>query len=94
MLACAVSCSPMQYSASCDPPGCVSPVEESLTSLTDAVYELTKLYLQSFCPTTPGCMMEEHIEDGRDSREASGTTEHLQFTLFAVHGIPASWVSR
>ncbi|XP_039539857.1 phosphatidylinositol 4-phosphate 3-kinase C2 domain-containing subunit alpha isoform X2 [Pimephales promelas] len=73
--------------------GCVSPVEESLTSLTDAVYELTKLYLQSFCPTTPGCMMEEHIEDGRDSREASGTTEHLQFTLFAVHGIPASWVS-
>uniref|UniRef100_A0A673GUK0 Phosphatidylinositol 4-phosphate 3-kinase C2 domain-containing subunit alpha-like n=1 Tax=Sinocyclocheilus rhinocerous TaxID=307959 RepID=A0A673GUK0_9TELE len=25
--------------------------------------------------------------------EASGTTEHLQFTLFAVHGIPATWVS-
>lgn len=73
--------------------GCVSPVEESLTSLTDAVYELIKLYLQSFCPTTPGCTMEEHMEDGRDSREASGTTEHLQFTLFAVHGIPASWVS-
>lgn len=77
-----------------DPPGCKSPVEESLTSLTDAVYELTKLYLQSFCPTTPGCTMEEHMEDGRDSKEASGTTEHLQFTLFAVHGIPATWVSR
>ncbi|XP_067275097.1 phosphatidylinositol 4-phosphate 3-kinase C2 domain-containing subunit alpha [Pseudorasbora parva] len=73
--------------------GCVSPVEESLTSLTDAVYELTKLYLQSFCPTTPGFTMEEHMEKDRDSREASGTTEHLQFTLFAVHGIPASWVS-
>ncbi|XP_051725873.1 phosphatidylinositol 4-phosphate 3-kinase C2 domain-containing subunit alpha [Ctenopharyngodon idella] len=73
--------------------GCKSPVEESLTSLTDAVYELTKLYLQSFCPTTPGCTMEEHMEDGRDSKEASGTTEHLQFTLFAVHGIPATWVS-
>uniref|UniRef100_A0A673M9Q1 Phosphatidylinositol 4-phosphate 3-kinase C2 domain-containing subunit alpha-like n=1 Tax=Sinocyclocheilus rhinocerous TaxID=307959 RepID=A0A673M9Q1_9TELE len=27
------------------------------------------------------------------ANEASGTTEHLQFTLFAVHGIPATWVS-
>uniref|UniRef100_A0A8C1N7L6 Phosphatidylinositol-4-phosphate 3-kinase, catalytic subunit type 2 alpha n=1 Tax=Cyprinus carpio TaxID=7962 RepID=A0A8C1N7L6_CYPCA len=70
-----------------------SPVEESLTGLTDAVYELAKLYLRSFCPTTPGCTMEEFMEDRRDSKEASGTTEHLQFTLFAVHGIPATWVS-
>uniref|UniRef100_A0A671S3F3 Phosphatidylinositol 4-phosphate 3-kinase C2 domain-containing subunit alpha-like n=1 Tax=Sinocyclocheilus anshuiensis TaxID=1608454 RepID=A0A671S3F3_9TELE len=70
-----------------------SPVEESLAGLTDAVYELAKLYLRSFCPTTPGCTMEEHLEDRRDSKEASGTTEHLQFTLFAVHGIPATWVS-
>uniref|UniRef100_A0A671S379 Phosphatidylinositol 4-phosphate 3-kinase C2 domain-containing subunit alpha n=1 Tax=Sinocyclocheilus anshuiensis TaxID=1608454 RepID=A0A671S379_9TELE len=69
------------------------PVEESLAGLTDAVYELAKLYLRSFCPTTPGCTMEEHLEDRRDSKEASGTTEHLQFTLFAVHGIPATWVS-
>uniref|UniRef100_A0A8C1I3D8 Phosphatidylinositol-4-phosphate 3-kinase, catalytic subunit type 2 alpha n=1 Tax=Cyprinus carpio carpio TaxID=630221 RepID=A0A8C1I3D8_CYPCA len=70
-----------------------SPVEESLTGLTDAVYELAKLYLRSFCPTTPGCTMEEFMEDRRDSKEASGSTEHLQFTLFAVHGIPATWVS-
>uniref|UniRef100_A0A671S1A5 Phosphatidylinositol 4-phosphate 3-kinase C2 domain-containing subunit alpha n=1 Tax=Sinocyclocheilus anshuiensis TaxID=1608454 RepID=A0A671S1A5_9TELE len=70
-----------------------NPVEESLAGLTDAVYELAKLYLRSFCPTTPGCTMEEHLEDRRDSKEASGTTEHLQFTLFAVHGIPATWVS-
>ncbi|XP_026086720.1 phosphatidylinositol 4-phosphate 3-kinase C2 domain-containing subunit alpha-like [Carassius auratus] len=70
-----------------------SPVEESVAGLTDAVYDLAKLYLRSFCPATPGCMMEEHMEDRRDSREASGTTEHLQFTLFAVHGIPATWVS-
>uniref|UniRef100_A0A673MCJ3 Phosphatidylinositol 4-phosphate 3-kinase C2 domain-containing subunit alpha-like n=1 Tax=Sinocyclocheilus rhinocerous TaxID=307959 RepID=A0A673MCJ3_9TELE len=69
------------------------PVEESLVGLTDAVYELAKLCLRSFCPTTPGCTMEEHLEDRRDSKEASGTTEHLQFTLFAVHGIPATWVS-
>uniref|UniRef100_A0A8C1FL68 Phosphatidylinositol 4-phosphate 3-kinase C2 domain-containing subunit alpha n=1 Tax=Cyprinus carpio carpio TaxID=630221 RepID=A0A8C1FL68_CYPCA len=67
-----------------------SSVEESLAGLTDAVFDLAKLYLRSFCSTTPGCMMEE---DRRDSREASGTTEHLQFTLFAVHGIPATWVS-
>uniref|UniRef100_A0A672QJZ5 Phosphatidylinositol-4-phosphate 3-kinase catalytic subunit type 2 alpha n=1 Tax=Sinocyclocheilus grahami TaxID=75366 RepID=A0A672QJZ5_SINGR len=67
-----------------------SPVEEILAGLTDAVYDLAKLYLRSFCPTIPGCTMEE---DRRDSREASGTTEHLQFTLFAVHGIPATWVS-
>ncbi|KAL0168193.1 hypothetical protein M9458_036415, partial [Cirrhinus mrigala] len=70
-----------------------SPVEESLAGLTDAVYELAKLYLRSFCPTTPGCTMEEHMEGGRDSKEASGTTEYLQFTLFAVHGIPANWVN-
>ncbi|XP_059420879.1 phosphatidylinositol 4-phosphate 3-kinase C2 domain-containing subunit alpha-like [Carassius carassius] len=70
-----------------------SPVEESVAGLTDAVYDLAKLYLRSFCPATPGCTMEEHMEDRRDSREASGTTEHLQFTLFAVHGIPATWVS-
>uniref|UniRef100_A0A672QI71 Phosphatidylinositol-4-phosphate 3-kinase catalytic subunit type 2 alpha n=1 Tax=Sinocyclocheilus grahami TaxID=75366 RepID=A0A672QI71_SINGR len=63
---------------------------EILAGLTDAVYDLAKLYLRSFCPTIPGCTMEE---DRRDSREASGTTEHLQFTLFAVHGIPATWVS-
>uniref|UniRef100_A0A8C1SVU4 Phosphatidylinositol 4-phosphate 3-kinase C2 domain-containing subunit alpha n=1 Tax=Cyprinus carpio TaxID=7962 RepID=A0A8C1SVU4_CYPCA len=73
--------------------GYASPVEESLTGLTGAVYELAKLYLRSFCPTTPGCTMEEFMEDRRDSKEASGSTEHLQFTLFAVHGIPATWVS-
>uniref|UniRef100_A0A8C8FBR1 Phosphatidylinositol-4-phosphate 3-kinase n=1 Tax=Oncorhynchus tshawytscha TaxID=74940 RepID=A0A8C8FBR1_ONCTS len=31
--------------------------------------------------------------EGRSCKEASGTTDHLQFTLFAMHGIPASWVS-
>lgn len=73
--------------------GYASSVEESLAVLTDAVYELAKRYLQSFCPITPGYLMEENKEDERDSREASGNTEHLQFTLFAVHGIPATWVS-
>uniref|UniRef100_A0A673Z5C6 Phosphatidylinositol 4-phosphate 3-kinase C2 domain-containing subunit alpha n=1 Tax=Salmo trutta TaxID=8032 RepID=A0A673Z5C6_SALTR len=58
----------------------LSPVEECMGFLTDAVYDLAKLYLRSFCP-------------GRGSMEASGTTDHLQFTLFAMHGIPAVWVS-
>lgn len=84
----------LSYSASCDPSGYASPVEESLAALTDVIYDLAKLYLRSFCPITPTCTMEENMEGERDSREASGTTEHLQFTLFAVHGIPAAWVSR
>ncbi|TRY58286.1 hypothetical protein DNTS_031053 [Danionella cerebrum] len=73
--------------------GYSNPVEESLAALTDAVYELAKLYLQTFCPITPGYVIEEQTEDKRDSKEASGNTEHLQFTLFAVHGIPGSWVT-
>uniref|UniRef100_A0A3Q3N2Q2 Phosphatidylinositol 4-phosphate 3-kinase C2 domain-containing subunit alpha n=1 Tax=Mastacembelus armatus TaxID=205130 RepID=A0A3Q3N2Q2_9TELE len=57
---------------------CTSPVEESMALLTQAVYNLAKLYLS---------------EEGSSSKEASGTTDHLQFTLFALHGIPANWVS-
>ncbi|KAJ8349845.1 hypothetical protein SKAU_G00249750 [Synaphobranchus kaupii] len=70
-----------------------SPVEDALAQLTSALYELVKLYLRSFCPVTT-----QHAEcepgEGSDSREASGITEHLQFTLFAVHGITNAWVSR
>uniref|UniRef100_A0A3B5B323 Phosphatidylinositol-4-phosphate 3-kinase catalytic subunit type 2 alpha n=1 Tax=Stegastes partitus TaxID=144197 RepID=A0A3B5B323_9TELE len=56
--------------------------------LTQAVYDLAKLYLRSFCPPSASFTVE-----GRSSKEASGTTDHLQFTLFALHGIPANWVS-
>ncbi|XP_030630470.1 phosphatidylinositol 4-phosphate 3-kinase C2 domain-containing subunit alpha [Chanos chanos] len=73
--------------------GHVSPVEESMITLTDAVYDLVKLYLRSFCPTSPGPMEVEPAEGSRASKEASGTTEHLQFTLFAIHGISGAWVS-
>ncbi|XP_036399265.1 phosphatidylinositol 4-phosphate 3-kinase C2 domain-containing subunit alpha-like [Megalops cyprinoides] len=72
--------------------GCFSPVEESLGGLTAAVYDLAKLYLRSFCPATPQ-QAEREPAGSRSSKEASGTTEHLQFTLFAVHGIPNAWVS-
>uniref|UniRef100_A0A667XVZ3 Phosphatidylinositol-4-phosphate 3-kinase catalytic subunit type 2 alpha n=1 Tax=Myripristis murdjan TaxID=586833 RepID=A0A667XVZ3_9TELE len=72
----------------CDPcptlAGHASPVEECITLLTEAVYDLAKLYLRSFY---------NEATEGRGSREASGTTDHLQFTLFSMHGIPANWVS-
>ncbi|KAK2842648.1 hypothetical protein Q5P01_012848 [Channa striata] len=77
-----------------------SPVEESMALLTQAVYNLAALYLRSFCPPSasfsspplPQAADGEAVE-GRGSKEASGTTDHLQFTLFAMHGIPASWIS-
>ncbi|KAL4622829.1 phosphatidylinositol 4-phosphate 3-kinase C2 domain-containing subunit alpha [Arapaima gigas] len=72
--------------------GHVSPVEESLASLSTAVYDLVKLYLRSFCPSSLQ-QTDTPAPEGRSSKEASGTTEHLQFTLFAVHGITNVWVS-
>uniref|UniRef100_A0A673A5T9 Phosphatidylinositol 4-phosphate 3-kinase C2 domain-containing subunit alpha n=1 Tax=Sphaeramia orbicularis TaxID=375764 RepID=A0A673A5T9_9TELE len=65
-----------------------SPVEDSMALLTQAVYDLAKLYLRSFCPPSPS-----FTPPPLGSREASGSTDHLQFTLFALHGIPANWVS-
>ncbi|XP_076842145.1 phosphatidylinositol 4-phosphate 3-kinase C2 domain-containing subunit alpha [Brachyhypopomus gauderio] len=68
-------------------------VEECAEALTDAVYDLAKLYLRSFCTSSPDCTEQKPTEEQRGSREASGTTEHVQFTLFAIHGISAAWVS-
>ncbi|KAJ8396685.1 hypothetical protein AAFF_G00015230 [Aldrovandia affinis] len=72
--------------------GYTSPVEESLAGLTSAVYDLAKLYLRTFCPVTTQ-NAERWLGERRGSTEASGTAEHLQFTLFAVHGIASAWVS-
>uniref|UniRef100_A0A672HEG4 Phosphatidylinositol 4-phosphate 3-kinase C2 domain-containing subunit alpha n=1 Tax=Salarias fasciatus TaxID=181472 RepID=A0A672HEG4_SALFA len=76
------------------------PVEEGMALLTQAVYDLVKLYMLSFCPPStsfnsspPPQTADGEEAEGRSSKEASGTTDHLQFTLFALHGIPASWVS-
>uniref|UniRef100_A0A3P8QWE7 Phosphatidylinositol 4-phosphate 3-kinase C2 domain-containing subunit alpha n=1 Tax=Astatotilapia calliptera TaxID=8154 RepID=A0A3P8QWE7_ASTCA len=77
-----------------------SPVEESMALLTQAIYDLAKLYLRSFSspsssfhsPPLPQVTDGDAVEVKR-SKEASGTTDHLQFTLFALHGIPANWVS-
>uniref|UniRef100_A0A8C9WSY2 Phosphatidylinositol-4-phosphate 3-kinase catalytic subunit type 2 alpha n=1 Tax=Scleropages formosus TaxID=113540 RepID=A0A8C9WSY2_SCLFO len=74
------------------PTGHTNPVEESLAGLNTAVYDLVKLYLRSFCPTSLR-QAETPPTERRGSKEASGTTDHLQFTLFAVHGITNMWVS-
>ncbi|XP_068595133.1 phosphatidylinositol 4-phosphate 3-kinase C2 domain-containing subunit alpha [Brachionichthys hirsutus] len=80
--------------------GHTSPVEESMALLTQSVYDLAKLYLRSFCPPSasfrsPPLPQAADGEDaeGKSSKEASGAADHLQFTLFAVHGIPANWIS-
>ncbi|MEQ2167165.1 hypothetical protein GOODEAATRI_001309 [Goodea atripinnis] len=70
--------------------------------LTTAVYNLVELYLRSFCPPSPSFSLPTIAQstdvggavEVRSSKEASGTTDHLQFTLFALHGIPGHWVSR
>ncbi|MCI4379327.1 hypothetical protein PGIGA_G00226650 [Pangasianodon gigas] len=73
--------------------GYTSAVEEHLRALTNAVYDLVKLYLCSFCLAFPVHADQEHPEKQRDSREACSITEHVHFMLFAIHGISAAWVS-
>ncbi|KAF3855194.1 hypothetical protein F7725_023249 [Dissostichus mawsoni] len=74
-----------------------SPVEEGMASLTQAVYDLAKLYLRSFCPPStsfnspplPQAADGEGVE-GISSKEASGTTDHLQFTLYEKYFLMCS----
>ncbi|XP_061780799.1 phosphatidylinositol 4-phosphate 3-kinase C2 domain-containing subunit alpha [Nerophis lumbriciformis] len=73
-----------------------SAVDESMALLTQAVYDLAKLYLRSFCAPSASFMspsLDGETAEQPSSKEASGTTDHLKFTLFALHGIPAHWVS-
>ncbi|XP_075996874.1 phosphatidylinositol 4-phosphate 3-kinase C2 domain-containing subunit alpha [Genypterus blacodes] len=76
------------------------PVEECMSLLTTAVYDQAKLYLRSFCPpsssyssTASSRPADGDAAEARSSKEASGTTDHLQFTLFALHGIPPNWIN-
>ncbi|XP_029992673.1 phosphatidylinositol 4-phosphate 3-kinase C2 domain-containing subunit alpha [Sphaeramia orbicularis] len=95
--------SPKMGSSAQSSNGQPSPVEDSMALLTQAVYDLAKLYLRSFCPPSPSFTppplgpaspaADGDSADDKGSREASGSTDHLQFTLFALHGIPANWVS-
>ncbi|XP_053305716.1 phosphatidylinositol 4-phosphate 3-kinase C2 domain-containing subunit alpha [Spea bombifrons] len=60
-----------------------TPLQESLASLTTAVHSLLLLYFRSHPAAT----------SGRTTKEARSSTDHLQFTVFAAHGIPTGWVS-
>ncbi|KAI5620325.1 phosphatidylinositol 4-phosphate 3-kinase C2 domain-containing subunit alpha isoform X2, partial [Silurus asotus] len=70
-----------------------SAVEEHLTALTNAVYDLVKIYLSSFCLALPVHADQDHPEKQRDSIEASGITDYVHVMLFALHGISTAWVS-
>uniref|UniRef100_A0A6J0UDA7 Phosphatidylinositol 4-phosphate 3-kinase C2 domain-containing subunit alpha n=1 Tax=Pogona vitticeps TaxID=103695 RepID=A0A6J0UDA7_9SAUR len=65
-----------------------NPLQVSIDQLTSAIYALLQLHL-NICNksslNTP--------ESKRSTKEAGTATEHLQFTIFAVHGILSSWVS-
>lgn len=74
--------------------GCASAMEEHLRTLTNAVYDMVKIYLCSFSLAFPLDVNQEHVEKQREIRDASSITEHVHFMLFAIHGISASWVSR
>ncbi|XP_062861386.1 phosphatidylinositol 4-phosphate 3-kinase C2 domain-containing subunit alpha [Trichomycterus rosablanca] len=70
---------------------CGTTVDENIGTLTNAVYDLIKLYQRSFC--LPFSVDQENAKEQKDSREAYTTTEHVQFTLFGIHGISSAWVS-
>ncbi|MGH0121236.1 UNVERIFIED_CONTAM: hypothetical protein FKN15_025943 [Acipenser sinensis] len=70
----------------------LSPVEESMNGLTTAVCDLLQLYLRSFSSSSPQSA-PSGPKERRSTKEACKATEHLQFTLFAAHGIPPGWIS-
>ncbi|XP_015278738.1 PREDICTED: phosphatidylinositol 4-phosphate 3-kinase C2 domain-containing subunit alpha [Gekko japonicus] len=64
-----------------------NPLQTSIDQLTSAVYALLHLYLNS-CGSPAGTPTND-----RSTKDAWTTTEHLQFTIFAAHGILSGWVS-
>ncbi|CAM4585125.1 unnamed protein product [Caretta caretta] len=65
-----------------------NPVQVSIDQLTAAVYALLHLHLNSGCSSSHSA-----TKNNRSTKEAWTATEHLQFTIFAAHGILTSWVS-
>lgn len=66
-----------------------NPVQVSIDQLTAAVYALLHLHLNSGCSSCNSA-----TKNNRSTKEAWTATEHLQFTIFAAHGILTSWVSK
>ncbi|KAM5138246.1 phosphatidylinositol 4-phosphate 3-kinase C2 domain-containing subunit alpha [Mantella aurantiaca] len=63
-----------------------SPLQESLRQLTEAVHKLLQLHFSS-------CNAVMDSSNNRPLKEARSSADHLQFTIFAAHGIPTGWVS-
>lgn len=65
-----------------------NPVQVSIDQLTAAIYDLLRLHAN--CGRSPtNC-----AQSNRNVKEAWTTTEQLQFTIFAAHGISSNWVSK
>ncbi|XP_032546594.1 phosphatidylinositol 4-phosphate 3-kinase C2 domain-containing subunit alpha isoform X3 [Chiroxiphia lanceolata] len=65
-----------------------NPLKVSIDQLTRAVEALVRLHVNS-CSSCAAISPE----DGKSTKEACTATEHLQFTVFAAHGISSGWVS-
>uniref|UniRef100_A0A8C3V5P6 Phosphatidylinositol 4-phosphate 3-kinase C2 domain-containing subunit alpha n=1 Tax=Catharus ustulatus TaxID=91951 RepID=A0A8C3V5P6_CATUS len=65
-----------------------NPLKVSLDQLTRAVEALLQLHTNS-CSNSAAISPEE----SKSTKEAWTATEHLQFTIFAAHGISSGWVS-
>uniref|UniRef100_A0A8C8X868 Phosphatidylinositol 4-phosphate 3-kinase C2 domain-containing subunit alpha n=1 Tax=Panthera leo TaxID=9689 RepID=A0A8C8X868_PANLE len=64
-----------------------NPVQVSMDQLTAAIYDLLRLHANS------GRSPADCAQSNRNVKEAWTTTEQLQFTIFAAHGISSNWVS-
>ncbi|XP_055279253.1 phosphatidylinositol 4-phosphate 3-kinase C2 domain-containing subunit alpha isoform X2 [Moschus berezovskii] len=64
-----------------------NPVQVSMDQLTAAIYDLLRLHANS------GRGSVYCAQSNRNIKEAWTTTEQLQFTIFAAHGISSNWVS-
>uniref|UniRef100_A0A8I5N4H6 Phosphatidylinositol 4-phosphate 3-kinase C2 domain-containing subunit alpha n=1 Tax=Papio anubis TaxID=9555 RepID=A0A8I5N4H6_PAPAN len=64
-----------------------NPVQVSINQLTAAIYDLLRLHANS------GRSPTDRAQSSKSAKEAWTTTEQLQFTIFAAHGISSNWVS-
>ncbi|XP_036716254.1 phosphatidylinositol 4-phosphate 3-kinase C2 domain-containing subunit alpha isoform X1 [Balaenoptera musculus] len=62
-------------------------VQVSMDQLTAAIYDLLRLHANS------GRGSVDCAHSNKNIKEAWTTTEQLQFTIFAAHGISSNWVS-
>ncbi|XP_071414986.1 phosphatidylinositol 4-phosphate 3-kinase C2 domain-containing subunit alpha isoform X1 [Pithys albifrons albifrons] len=65
-----------------------NPLKVSIDQLTRAVEALLRLHMNSCSSSAP-----ISPEDSKSTKETWTATEHLQFTIFAAHGISSAWVS-